>query len=341
MRKLFYLTALMILAASVQMSAAQENTATTTTQTNQGGSNVNIFFVACETQGVLNFDGTMDPGYDIYYQIFSAAGGGGQALTALRRVTVSGSYAVSDQVSYNSGQTLSAGATGSVRVIIAREDNPQSTTYDTTVNDIQDGCASPSNPLVSGEDTDSATTGGATTGVRSPSGGFLEIINPRNPIVVIGVPQQPGRSNKPGEIFAECDQYREISDPGIVYDNDNIVIFWSWYARTIEQVEQHIANANYEIRFQRAPLLNVQVSPIQKLGTNYWVFYTAQIGNLAPGTYGVEFKLSWENVISDGYARFGPETSNERFNSTCTFTVQRNPLGDKAQVSYNPIYSLR
>src|SRR3990172_5409749 len=108
-RKFILVLALMILAASVTMSAAQTtptatpagSTTRTTTQATQTPSSVNIFYVACENQGVINFDGTMQPGYDIYYQLFSGPSGGGTALTALRQVSVNGSYAVSDQVAYN------------------------------------------------------------------------------------------------------------------------------------------------------------------------------------------------------------------------------------------------
>lgn len=351
MRKCILLIALMMLAASASITTAQTSPTdtpvpnqqtTTTTQATQTPSSVNIFYVACENQGVINFDGTMQPGYDIYYQLFSGPNGSGTALTSLRQVSVNGSYAVSDQVSYNNGQTLAAGGTGSARVIIAREGNPSSTTLDTTVNDLQDGCNNPQHPLVSSTDAGSGSTTDAepTEGVRSPTGGRLSIVVPRNPIVVIGVPQPVGRSNKPGEIFAECDQYRQISDPGILYDDDNIMIFWSWYARTEEQLQQHLDNAIYEVKFQTAPLKNVVISPVQKLGANYWVFYTAQIGNLSPGRYGVEFKLTWSQPITDGYDDFGPGTDNIRFDSTCTFEIQRTPFGDQAQVQYNGMYSI-
>ncbi len=343
MRKLTILIALMILAVQVSLSAAQTTTTTTTTTTTQvpSTSSINIFYVACETQGVINFDGTIEAGYDIYYQLFTGPNGGGQAASNLRQVPVSGAYAVSDQLSYTSGQTVSAGATGSARVVMAREGNPNSTIFEEVVNDVQDGCNNPQNPLVSSTDAGSATADtAATQGVRSPFGGFLSIVTPRNPLVVIGVPQPVGRSNKPGEIFAECDQYRDISNPGILYDNDNIVIFWSWFARSEELAQNHIDAAVYDVKFQTAPLTNVIVSPIQQIGANYWVFYYAQIGNLSPGKYGVSFKLSWTQQIDDGYAKYGPGTLNDRVNSTCTFEIQRNPFGDQAQVQYNGMYSI-
>ena len=330
MRKLLVITIIFILGA--QLLTAQDGSSST----------INIFYVTCENQGVINFDGTMEAGFDIYYQLYSAAGGGGQALTSLRQVQVDGNYAVSDQLSYNSGQTVPSGSVGSARVIMAREGNSASTIFETTVDDLQDGCANPQNTLASSLDAgDPAAVTAATGTIRSPFGGFLTLDIAPQPIVVIGAPAQPGRSNKPGEIFAECDNYMPEADPGIVYDTDNIVIFWSWFARTPAQAQDHIDKAIYEVKFQTAPLLGVQVSPPQQLGSNNWVFYTAQMGNLAPGTYGVEFKLSWEEETFDGYDTYGPGTDNESFQSTCTFEVKRDPFVDQAGINFNQIYSIR
>ena len=65
------LLVMIILVLGVSLVTAQDGSSST----------INIFYVACENQGVINFDGTMEAGFDIYYQLFSAAGGGGQALT--------------------------------------------------------------------------------------------------------------------------------------------------------------------------------------------------------------------------------------------------------------------
>lgn len=309
-------------------------------------STVQIFFVACENQAVINLTGSMDAGFDVYYQVFSGAGASGAALTSLRQVQVNGQYAVSEQIAYTSGATVPAGSVASVRVSIAREGSPNRTTYTTTVDDIQDGCANPQNPTTSSVDAGAGaittTTAGGT--IRSPFGGF---INPNvaatpEPIVVIGARTVlvEGRSATPGVIFAECDNFLPQAAPGLLYDNDNIVIFWSWFARTAQQVEDHLAQAQYEVSLNTAPLINVQVSPAQKIGTNFWVFYTANIGRLKPGRYGVEFKLSWKQAISDGYDEFGPDTDNPTQNSTCTFEIKQNPDGERI-TDYNLIYSVR
>ncbi len=325
MRKLIMLLGLLLAISAV---AAQDTTTANA---------VNIYYIACDTQGVVNFDGTMPAGYDVYYQLYSGANATGQALSTLRRVAVDGEYAVSESLAYSGGFTLDTGATGSVHVYVARESDSSSSTYDTIVNDVQDGCNSPQHSAVTSTGTEDTTTTAATGTIRSPFGGFLTTDVPKNPIVVIGVPAQPGRSNQPGVIFAECDQY-PAADPGRLYDDDNIVIFWSWFAKTPEEVQDHIDNAIYNVRFMNAPLVPVQVSPIQELGSNYWVFYTVPVGNLSPGNYGVDFSLQWASQISDGYEKFGPDTLNDRFHSTCTFNIWSNP--NRGDVQYNGMYSL-
>lgn len=345
MRKLIVIVTAALLLAIIAPAAAQTGTTTTT-----ASSTVTVFFVACETSAVLNFSGTMLAGEDIFFQVFAGAGGTGTPLTALRRVSVDGQFAVSDQVTYNDGATVSAGSTASARVVIASESNPNVTSFETVVDDVQDGCANPQHALVSSSDagSGSAASGDSSLGIliRSPFGGFInnnigEFVSPQpEPAVVIGA-RRPllFRSDTPGVIFAECDQYRPRSEPGKLYDNDNIVIFWSWYARTPAQVQDHFDKAIYNVTFQNAPLPQLVTTSIEQRGSFYWVFYYQVIGNLAPGTYGASFNLSWSEPTFDGFTRYGPGTDTESVHSSCTFTIERNPTG--APVDYNLMYSLR
>ncbi|MBZ0296428.1 MAG: hypothetical protein K8L99_27955, partial [Anaerolineae bacterium] len=217
----------------------------------------------------------------------------------------------------------------------------------TTVNDVQDGCSEPTSSDLTSSDTGAGTTTNTTStnGILSPFGGvinsnFLSAINPTpQPPVIIGAPVNTvGRSDTPGVIFAECNMYYDRAKPGVLYDTDSITLFWSWFAKTEEQVQNHIANANYNVHFNTAPLNYVGVSPITQRTNNYWVFYTSSIGKLTPGSYGIEFQLTWENAITDGYDDYGPGTDNPEIYSNCTFEIQRNPFGTKV-TSYNLMYS--
>jgi hypothetical protein len=306
-------------------------------------SNIQIFFVACADQAVINLSGTIDPGYDVFYQVFSAAGGGGSAISAQRRAVLDGTVAFSERLPYNAGTTVSSGVVASVRVVVGREDNPAASTIDTTVDDVQDGCADPQNPLGTSQDASIPTTTEVVIGppVVSPFGGFLnpDLEVAAEPIVVIGARQrQAYRSPTPGLIFAECTEALPQATPGIIYDTDNVVIFWSWFARTEQQVQDHINNAIYEVTLNRQPFFDVVVSPISKRGPNFFVFYTAQVGNLRPGTYGVQYRVTWETVINDGFADYGPGTDNTQDAGDCQFTITSNPVGGNPR--YNLMYSL-
>jgi hypothetical protein len=336
---------LLVSSIGLNIGAAQSTTPTVTPAAGSAAntSNVTIFFVACDTAAIMNLSGTMEAGYDVYYQVFSGANGSGTAITSLRRVEVNGAFTFSERIAYNSGATVAAGSTASARVIMARETDSSSTIFDQTVNDLQDGCANPQNQLGTSIDAGSGVSGVEPAGgsIRSPFGGFINNNTPPTPepIVVIGARREQGRSDTPGVIFAECDQYLPQAAPGVIYDNDNITIFWSWFARTEQQINDHLAQAQYAVKLNRAPLGPVNVSPITRPTSNYWVFYTVNLGSLTPGTYGVEFRLNWTQAISDGYDDFGPGTDNEEIYSTCTFTVTRNP--NNQNVTYNQMYSLR
>jgi hypothetical protein len=339
----------MMMSLSMGTSLAQNATATPNANTSQFNSNVQIFAVICENQAVVNLSGTMEPNFDVFYQVYSGPQATGTALTNLRRVEVNGTYAFSEAVPYTGG-TVAAGGTGSVKVYIARETAPNTPSGDTfKVDDVQDGCNNAQNPISSSTDTGAgagSTSTTTTTGgirIRSPFGGFINTtvpVAPEGP-VVIGARQfaNPERSSTPGVIFAECNNWLPAAAPGIVYDNDNITIFWSWFAKTAAQVQDHISKAQYDVKLNRAPLINVGTSEIKVIGGNNWVFYTANVGNLKPGQYGVEFKLTWSEQTFDGYKKFGPGTTKEEEDAGCLFTVDRNP--NNADVAYNNIYSVR
>lgn len=302
------------------------------TNTTAQQSTVSIFFVACGDKGIVELSGNMRPGYDIFYQVFSQAGGGGKPLTSLRQVSVNGTYAVSDTAPFENGATLPSGGVASVKVLIARESDSSRSVFSTTVNDLQDGCVTPKNPTgtatnlgTSGPVAESTQTPGS--GVLSPFGGEVNPGSASEPPVKIGAREIPGRSNTPGLIFAECDNY-PLTNPGVLYDTDDLVVFWSWFAKTSKLVQDHIDHAQYQVTLNQEAIPNVQISPITQRGRNFFVFYVAHLGRFwQPGGYGIEFRLSWDQKISDGYADYGPGTTTENVYSTCTYQVQPNPWG--------------
>ncbi len=324
---------------------AQQDDTTTSGPT----SNFNGFIVICETQVVANLDGTMQAGYDIYYQVFSGSQGSGTALTGLRRVPADGTFTFSEVVPF-SGGTVPFGSIASTYVTISREGNPDSSIYSEYIDDLQDGCADPTNPLgvstAEGEatgtsspsapgidfvDQSAGTTADGTSAILSPFGGVVNpnYIPPAKPLVVVGerAPFVRPRQETPGLIFAECNAY-PVAEPGIIYDTDDVIVFWSWFANTEAQAQDHIDNSNYAITYFGGPTLpNVQRTEIQLRNGNYWVFFYSRLGNLLPGQYYIDYNLTWEETISDGFDTFGPNTDNSLLEGGCTFNVLPNPHG--------------
>ncbi len=323
MNKRFW-NAIIILVVLVMIAApvsAQEN-----------ANSVQINYVACGDAGVINVSGTLLAGWDIYYQLFDSAGGAGNALSSLRQLSVDGSYAVSERLPYANGATLGAGATGSARVLIARDTNSSSVDFQTTVNDVNDGCSNPQNAAASSVDTGSGAPSGsgASAAVRilAPGSGFLNPNLEQEEVVFVGArPSLQFRSQTPGLVFAECDGF-QLATPGLVYDTDSVTIFWSWFTRTSAQMDQHLATAQYSVRLNTALLDNVTRSePGRRGGVNTWVFFQSTVGNLQPGHYEVEYKLSWSEPHFDGYDDYGPGTENPELTGRCNFNILRNPDG--------------
>ncbi len=341
-----------LLAISTGSGLAQDDDDTTTTTAQ---STVSYFIVICENQAVVNLNGTMLSGFDVYFQLFSGSQGTGTALSTLRRAGVSGSYTFSEIVTYNDGQTIPAGSIGSAYVTISRSGAPDNSAFNDYIDDLQDGCAEPQNPLgasvteggnaipgsgITGLPTVSpGTTNEGTSNILSPFGGVVNpnyVPPPEDEVVVIGareVFEQP-RQETPGLVFAECNDY-PVTVPGIVYDTDDVVVFWSWFAETAEQVQDHIDNVNYSVTYyQTLPLPNVVRSTIQERGGLFWVFYYSRLGNLLPGNYYIQYNANWDAQISDGIDAFGPGTDNEALNSGCWFQIRPNPDGEA--VNHNP-----
>jgi hypothetical protein len=364
-KKFSVLLALVALMALSPAAWAQDDDTTDDdggTTTSQPTSTVDFFAVLCEDRIVIDLAGTMQSGYDIYYQVFSASGGGGNALTDLRRVQVSGSYSVSDSLNYSNG-TLPVNTVGSLYLAIAREGNANSTIYSDFTDELQDGCREPGNTVVNSDSTGQSTTTTTTTStsttssttrsrsivdgqftdtrtsaILSPFGGYLnpDYVPADDSLVTIGANDNRSlpRQATPGLIFAECESYK-VAEPGIVYDNDNVVVFWSWFTATEEQMIDHISDAQYSVTYYQTLVLpNVVRSEIQVIGGRYWVFYYSILGNLRPGRYYIEYKVSWDDVHFDGFTEYGPGTENPILVSGCDFVVQPNP--DGVQPSYNP-----
>jgi hypothetical protein len=337
-----------LISAGAHPSAAQTATSTPAPTASGPTNEVEAFFVACADVAVTNFSGQMNANWDIYYQVFSGPNGTGTAISSLRQVAVNGTFAVNERLAYNTGTTVATGATASIRAFVARETDSSNVDFEFTINDLQDGCTNanttqPGTPVTSvdaGSGSAGTTTTGAisgvTTSILAPNGGTLNPNLSAEPDVVIGARTSDAfRSQTPGLIFAECDAY-PLALPGIIYDTDQVTVFWSWFTKTLEQMQQHIDSAVHRVTLNTATLQPVTRSePVLRNG-NYWVFYTANVGNLSPGHYEVGFNLTWSQPHFDGYDDYGPETANPSQSGLCNFDVRLNTSG--VSIPHNGMY---
>lgn len=104
-----------------------------------------------------------------------------------------------------------------------------------------------------------------------------------------------------------------------------IDIFWIWYAKTQDQIQQHISNAIYDVKLDGVTLKNWQnyrTSVRQETGGDYYVTWYVPSEALSAGQHVITYRVSWQQQISDGYNSYGPGTNRSFESGTCTFSVR-------------------
>lgn len=140
-------------------------------------------------------------------------------------------------------------------------------------------------------------------------------------------PQTGGSSVQQGvDVLAYCDNLAFGSPPPRnLAANSRIDVFWGWYARTPDQLNQHLDNVVYEVRVNGALLEDWRqyASTIrQESDGNYHIYWYVPSDPLPSGQTVITYKVTWTQPITDGYASFGPGTNRLSEEGTCTFTVQ-------------------
>ncbi len=327
----FITLAALIFGFSVAIAQDDTTGTDTTTDTDAPQTTVEILFFACENSSVMNLSGNAQPGFDVFYQVFSGSNGAGAELSALRQISADGDYTFSEQLPYANGQAVAPGAVASARVIIAPENTPEDPAFDTFVDDLQDGCDQDIIPPDVIAAPVAVTEDVQEFGIELPDGGPLgdEFATPE-PVVVLG-PRRTSEDRAPnaGTVFALCDDFYPEARPGLIYDSDEVEIFWYWFATSPEVLEQNLARTSYRVKINQAPVPpdQVFVSPVTPRNGVFYRFFTIPVGNLGPGFYEVEFNQDWAEPVTDGFDDYGPGTANPRVRSTCNFEVQENPFG--------------
>ncbi|MCY3946834.1 MAG: SH3 domain-containing protein [Anaerolineaceae bacterium] len=127
------------------------------------------------------------------------------------------------------------------------------------------------------------------------------------------------------DVLAYCDDADHGFPPpeGLVAGS-TIDVWWTWFASTRAQVEDHLAHAIYEVTVDGEPLndwRDYRLPPERHDDGNTYVYWYVRYGPLEAGDHRITYQLTWSEAISDGYRRFGPGTDTTQESGSCSFRV--------------------
>lgn len=181
--------------------------------------------------------------------------------------------------------------------------------------------------------TATALAGGVVAPTQPPTAGPTSTQIPGQPTSA-GPTSSPLPSPLPGtvavqenvNVLAYCDNpFFGVAAPTNLAAGSTIRIWWSWFARTEQQVRDHLENAIYEVAIDGVRLTNIQLyqtSIRREANNDYYVYWYVPAGPLTAGQHRITYRVTWRATISDGYEMFGPGTNNTEETGSCTFTVR-------------------
>lgn len=135
----------------------------------------------------------------------------------------------------------------------------------------------------------------------------------------------PASTQSGADILAYCDDRSYGSPPPTnLAAGSTVDIFWSWFAQTREQLDDHRNAVIYDVRLDGERLANWRAGaqPVTVQDGLYYQYWYVPVGPLTSGPHVITYTVTWERAISDGFDQFGPGTANPRQTGTCTFTVR-------------------
>lgn len=140
-----------------------------------------------------------------------------------------------------------------------------------------------------------------------------------------GRPLSEVRNASNPDVFAFCNATKYgIGKPSNLQEGQSIDIWWGWFARTEQQVQDHIDNAVYELRVNGELIENVnryRSEIVAAADDNFVAYWYVPYGPLESGDYEIAYTVTWREAITDGYDFFGPDTSIPFEQEACTFTI--------------------
>ncbi len=128
------------------------------------------------------------------------------------------------------------------------------------------------------------------------------------------------------DILAYCDN-KSFGRPAPtnLVTGATIDVFWSWFVKDRDLIQQHLDNVIYDVKVDGKPLENWReyATSIRKGNdSNYYIFWYVPTGPLAAGQHSITYNVSWKAQITDGFDVFGPGTNKPSESGSCTFTVK-------------------
>lgn len=143
---------------------------------------------------------------------------------------------------------------------------------------------------------------------------------------LVGLPVRKPFEKRRGDVLAYCDNPNNGEPRQTLPAGTNITVYWSWFAKTPEQLDDHVTNAMYQVKLDDQLLTNWQsfkseVTKSPRDG-NYYVFWYVPVGSPPAGEHRIDFQLSWKNQITDGIKKYGPGGDEETNTGSCVFTIK-------------------
>ncbi|MBX3082044.1 MAG: SH3 domain-containing protein [Anaerolineae bacterium] len=142
-----------------------------------------------------------------------------------------------------------------------------------------------------------------------------------------GIPTLRARNpNNATDVLAYCDlpRFKAAFGNRSISAENTVTIYWTWEARTPEQIQDHIDYGKYEVKLDDKVLenwSNYRTGVRQKQG-KLEVIWFVPVGKLTAGEHTIDYKVTWSQKIEDGDTTYGPGGENETDTGSCKFTVR-------------------
>lgn len=140
-------------------------------------------------------------------------------------------------------------------------------------------------------------------------------------------PTLRARTPATNDILAYCDlpPFAAADGGKTIRAGSTVSIYWSWFAETPEQIQDHLDYGNYEVKLNGNLLSDwakYRTGVTRASAKQYRVYWYVPLGKLEAGEYTVTYALSWSQQIRDGSKTFGPGGDEVTNTGTCKFTVK-------------------